>query len=383
MLRTIFNSELYNTNNDKLLSDGFLTENSKEPIINKPSVQIDTTFDTYFEDHEIIEITNATVCMIDICGFSKWCSNQIPHKIVHVMSDYNLHLSKLIDKYQGLTKIELVGDCCMVVGGLTDVMTKNESTLETIRFAVDLLQALNDIHNIFTDRAIGLRIGIHISNVFGVMMSNPRRFQLYGNDINVCSRLESAAIKNTIHISLKTIMATQGLCTAICGPCACCIRSTMLNNEYKGVGHQPSFMFHVKRFEILWFHQVNIKLKRILKHFKDFKNISIIDDPSFIEIYSFFWDHVIIFVETTDYLNEIVRELSAFRKWEKKRMSQNITIVLDCSLNHTDLEELCNVHRIEKHQLLDESFVEQLKSNIRSSKNIDASRSSLDLSICT
>ena len=138
------------------------------------------------------------------------------------MSEYNVYLSKVIDKYKSLTKIELVGDCCMV--GLTDNISKNESTLEIIRFAVNVLQNLNEIHKIFTDKHIGLRIGIHISNVFGIMMSNPRRFQLYGNDINVCSRLNLSTIKNTIHISLKNNCYTQGLCNSICGPCVHCIR---------------------------------------------------------------------------------------------------------------------------------------------------------------
>ena len=387
MIKSILNSSLYKNSNDETCADCEI-ENFNDDIqqVNEPNshkpLQIEKTFDTFFEDHEKIEINNATVCMIDICGFSKWCSNQIPENIVHVMSEYNVYLSKMIDQYKSLTKIELVGDCCMVVGGLTDNISKNESTLEIIRFAVNILQNLNEIHKIFTDKHIGLRIGIHISNVFGIMMSNPRRFQLYGNDINVCSRLESSTIKNTIHISLKTIMVTQGLCNSICGPCAHCIRSTMLNNDYKGVGQIQSFKFHVKHYSLLWYHEINIQLKPIMKFFDAVQNTKVINDmPYFLEqIYSFFWDHVVIFVNSQENISEIYKHIYNFRLWEKRRMPQNITVIVSNNIDSSIIEDICTVITFCKNQSID-SLCTTLKDIIKDKRNIDKSRSSLDLSI--
>lgn len=365
---------------DEVMNMSIKTVNKNES--RRKSMQIDTTFDSSFEDNEHVEIKNATVCIIDICGFSRWCSNQIPYNIVHVMSKYNSFLSKTIDKYS-LTKIELVGDSCMIVGGLIDDTSKTECTLKTIGFAVNILQNIEKIQAIFTDKHIGLRIGIHVSNVFGIMMANPRRFQLYGNDINVCSRLESSALKNTAHISLKTIMATKGLGDFICGPRAHCVRSTLLNEEHKGVGRQQSFIFHVKKRELLWYHNVNMKLEQILKKFNEVevKNTKVIHDiPSISEsMYSFFWDHVIIFIDEKKMLDEMTTLINDFRLWEKRRLSQNVTVVISSDLNSACFQDLCTVVTFDTEQSVD-FLSTTLKKIIEENRNIDESRSALELS---
>ena len=376
MFKSILNSRIYQTTSN---IEQFDCKSSLD--YNK---QIDDVFDDIIDDHEVVEFNNATVCMIDICGFSTWCSNQLPKNIVHTMSKYNLYLSKQLDEYTSLTKIELVGDCCMIVGGLFDDVKKEDSTLELIRFAVHVLQNMHEIHNIFMDTNIGLRIGIHLSNVFGIMMSNPRRFQLYGNDINVCSRLEASAVKNTIHISYKTIMATQGLCNAICGPCAHCIRSTMLNDTYKGVGDQKSFIFFAKKHEILWYHTVSIKLKSILTNFHEFSNIKVINECPIEQMESFFWDHIVLFIESIESLNMFVSKIYKFRVWERKRMSQNITLVLPQDLYNEYIHDLdTSMYYIIKNTNDENKLKVELKQMIESKRNINKSRSSMDLHTCT
>ena len=380
MFKSILNSSIYQPTSNIDHYDCKLSDN-------KASKQIDDALGCIVDDDEVIQFNNATVCMIDICGFSTWCSNQLPTTIVQAMKQYNLFLTKKINEYESLSKIELVGDCCMVVGGLFDNIRKNESTLELIRFAVNVIQNLNEIHDIFMDASIGLRIGIHISNVFGIMISNPRRFQLYGNDINVCSRLESSAVKNSIHISYKTIMSTQGLCNAICGPCAYCMRSTMVNDIYKGVGEQKSFLFFVKRHEILWYHTIAIKLNSLLKNFDDFSNVKLINECPIENMKSFFWDHVIIFVESIESLRMFVSKVDKFRVWERKRMSQNITLVVlqnvyDEYINEKhDLDT--SMYNVVKHVNDNNKLTLEIKHLIESKRNINKSKSSMDLKTCT
>ena len=78
--------------------------------------------------------------------------------------------------------------------------------LNMIRFAVDMIEDITTLKNIFKSKNIGIRIGIHVSDVIGIYLNNPYKYQLFGNDINVCSRLENSAITNTIHVSEKTLM---------------------------------------------------------------------------------------------------------------------------------------------------------------------------------
>ena len=335
-------------------------------------------------ENETVAIDNATVCMIDICGFSTWCSYQIPKRVVDAMSRYNLFLTETMSAYPDLTKIELVGDCCMVVGGLTNDVPQQDATLQTIRFAVDVLQNLDRMHDIFSDVSIGVRIGIHVSDVFGIMMPNPKRFQLYGNDINVCSRLESSAPPNTAHISLKTIVATQGLCNAICGPCASCVRSTMSTKTYKGVGEQRSFVFHVKKDKLLWYHDVHMKVKKLLTCFPDHVSTTQIGDTSFQPIMSFFWNHVIIFAETAEHLQTYLAAIFDFRVWERRRISQNITLVVPHALIHkitAHHKEICHIVRDDDEDI--NTLAEKLRYGITTYRNIDNTRSSIDLHTCS
>jgi class 3 adenylate cyclase len=186
---------------------------------------------------------NACICMIDIVGFSSWCSNQIPNIIAKSMIEYNELICQTISDYNNLKKIELVGDCCMVIAS----STFPDNCLNCIRFAVDLLNKIIDIQNIFKSKFIGIRIGIHLSDVIGVYIEDPNKYQLFGNDINICSRLEASTKSNTMHISEKTLMVVQDLCNSKCGPCSQCIKGDCIKQEYKGVGTKTSYIFYLKK----------------------------------------------------------------------------------------------------------------------------------------
>lgn len=61
---------------------------------------------------------NACICMIDVVNFSAWCNTRSPADIFRAMTEYNRVLSTLIEKYAGVRKIEMVGDCVMIMGGV-------------------------------------------------------------------------------------------------------------------------------------------------------------------------------------------------------------------------------------------------------------------------
>ena len=188
--------------------------------------------------------------MIDIVGFSSWCSDHIPHVIAKSMREYNSLLCKIMSMYPSLKKIELVGDCCMIISQQSDVNYKY-CCLDAIRFAVDIVEDLHSIRNIFKSKYIGIRIGVHLSDVIGVYIENPDKYQLFGNDINICSRLESSAKPNTIHISEKTLMCVQDICKSICGPCRKCVKGECIKQSYKGVGMKTSYIYYMKTNQVL------------------------------------------------------------------------------------------------------------------------------------
>ena len=278
------------------------------------------------EPNEMFEIKQATICMIDICQFSKWCMNRLPHQIVNTMKKYNAFINHHVKCFEEITKIELVGDCCMIAAGLTETMDRELCTISVVKFAVSLLQNIKTIQTIFNDDNIGIRIGIHISDVFGIVFEEPRRFQLYGNDINVCSRLESSTLKNTIRISLKTILSNEKI---IVENDDLYVSSNLEDREYKGVGHISTYVLHIKKNEILWFDNTMCSIRKMINEMNDYDNTYVIKDITklFQIMRSFYWKEVIIHCPLQSVLDKVMLEIILFREWEGNRTEQRITII--------------------------------------------------------
>ena len=192
-------------------------------------------------------LSNVCVCLIDIVGFSAWCSNHLPGVIATAMLAYNDWLGAHASEYPSISKIELVGDSCLLVADRVDDGDLVDTYLDTIRFAVDLIEDIDIFRNLFRCPTMAIRIGVHVSDVIGLFVSKPRKYQLFGNDINVCSRLESSCVPNSVHVSAKTLMCVQQACRSTCGPCTRCIRSAPIDQSYKGVGVKTSYQLFLKK----------------------------------------------------------------------------------------------------------------------------------------
>ena len=167
-----------------------------------------------FSDNDSLSKTvcsahNVCICMIDICNFSQWCSNQIPEEIFKTMTKFNEFLNTLISQHEDVTKVELVGDSVLIVGGLYHDDIEQIRTSSIMHIALNIINSTNEIENIFQDSNIGVRLGIHNGSVYSGYIRNPRKFQLFGNSINVASRLESTALQNTINISSDTMLVLK------------------------------------------------------------------------------------------------------------------------------------------------------------------------------
>lgn len=147
---------------------------------------------------------NACICMIDIVNFSSWCSDKTPQEIFSTMTNYNGLISNLIDEYIDVDKVELVGDSIMIIGGFRDVFDTHVNVKNIINLAIDIISNLEKIVEIFDTNSISIRIGIHCGDIYSGFIENPRKFQLFGNSINIASRLEAYSFPGTFTISQST-----------------------------------------------------------------------------------------------------------------------------------------------------------------------------------
>jgi class 3 adenylate cyclase len=113
----------------------------------------------------------------------------------------NLIFSKfdLLSQQHGLEKIKTIGDAYMVVGGLP---TYREDHAEAIaRMALDMQASLDSVNHKL-GQSFCLRIGINIGPVVaGVIGLTKFIYDLWGDTVNVASRMESSGIPGEIQVT--------------------------------------------------------------------------------------------------------------------------------------------------------------------------------------
>jgi class 3 adenylate cyclase/CheY-like chemotaxis protein len=274
---------------------------------------------------------NVCICMIDIVNFSQWCNKQNPQYIFTTMTKYNTFLNEYIDRYDDIEKIEMVGDSVMIVGGL---YFKNHDTTkytsDIISFCYSLLTNINTLNKIFNDESISLRIGIHNGDVYSGYILNPKKFQLFGNSINVASRLESIGFKSILNISSKT---------------ADIIKNVEIFKKFeigktnanflKGIGVFDSVMCFIRKDVVLIADDILVTcliIKETLKHKKC--EIVINDNDCFDLLRQNIYE--IVFIDRFFDRVDIYEKLKQFRIWETKYRLNPQKIVLITSTKQSD-----------------------------------------------
>ena len=149
----------------------------------------------------IQDYKDVCICMIDIVNFTQWCPDDDVDRIFNIMSDYNTLVLDIINTFEDIEKIEMVGDSMMVVGGLRGTVQKDKLNISILKFSKKLLESIPEIQKIFGDSRISLRIGIHIGDILIGYVRGPTRIQVFGKAICVASRLEQACVPGTMMVS--------------------------------------------------------------------------------------------------------------------------------------------------------------------------------------
>lgn len=144
---------------------------------------------------------NATILFSDLVGFTKMSSGKSPENLVFLLND----LFKRFDiraQSLGLEKIKTIGDAYMVVGGLP---TKDEDhAVRVTKMALGMYEDLSEF-NKEHDMNLDMRIGINSGPVVaGVIGHSKFSYDLWGNTVNVASRMESTSIPGQIQVSPST-----------------------------------------------------------------------------------------------------------------------------------------------------------------------------------
>lgn len=154
------------------------------------------------EDHESVQIADqyesVTVLFADVVGFTEFASGRSPMQVVRLLNRVFGSFDALADKYH-LEKIKTIGDAYMVVSGLE---RSNMHVYIMLKFAQDMIKAIHDFNKDQDwdgGHEFGIRVGVNAGSVVaGVVGTKRRFFDLWGDSVNVASRMESGGIPNCI-----------------------------------------------------------------------------------------------------------------------------------------------------------------------------------------
>jgi len=140
---------------------------------------------------------SVTILFADIVGFTSIASAVTPDKLVAVLNSIFSRFDQLVDKYQ-LEKIKTIGDAYMVAGGIPAPMDNHTEVVA--RLAIDMLNAIPEFD--LDGRKLDVRIGFHTGPVVaGVIGTKKYSYDIWGDAVNLASRLESHGLGGKIHVS--------------------------------------------------------------------------------------------------------------------------------------------------------------------------------------
>ncbi|MFC1877377.1 adenylate/guanylate cyclase domain-containing protein [Thermodesulfobacteriota bacterium] len=144
---------------------------------------------------------DATVLFADIVGFTEMSGGMPAIRLVNLLNDIFSGFDELIGEY-GLEKIKTIGDAYMVVGGIHG-RPKNhpEAVSEMVLAMQDQIGKYTGVNN----KPLSLRIGIHTGPVVaGVIGTKKFVFDLWGDTVNIASRMESQGVPGSIQVTTAT-----------------------------------------------------------------------------------------------------------------------------------------------------------------------------------
>jgi class 3 adenylate cyclase len=148
----------------------------------------------------------ATLLFADLVGFTSWASRQTPDRIFEALGPYYQLLDSYCDDLGGY-KIETVGDC--YVASFDIFESRTSGVLGAIEMGLRIVEkSVAVLRKLCEDESISVRVGVHTGSFCsGIMKSTRPRWQLFGDTINVASRMESTGQPDAVHISEATLAA--------------------------------------------------------------------------------------------------------------------------------------------------------------------------------
>lgn len=150
---------------------------------------------------EALAFDEATVMFADIVGFTTLSAQVSPTELVAMLDETFSVFDGLSDRH-GLEKIKTIGDSYMAVAGVP--VPRDDHAAAVAEMALDMLEGCRQLR-FATAEKFDLRIGIASGPVVaGVIGRRKFAYDLWGDTVNIASRMESQGTPGKIQVSERT-----------------------------------------------------------------------------------------------------------------------------------------------------------------------------------
>jgi guanylate cyclase len=143
----------------------------------------------------------ASVLFADMVGFTQLSAELPPVEMVEMLNEAFSYFDSLLDKY-GVEKIRTIGDNYMVASGVPKSRPDHAQAL--VHMAVEMRDFIEG-HTFQNGKLVSFRIGINSgSMIAGVIGKRKFVYDVWGDAVNIASRMESHGMGGMIQITRTT-----------------------------------------------------------------------------------------------------------------------------------------------------------------------------------
>ncbi len=147
------------------------------------------------------QFENASIMFADLVEFTQLTAELAPVEMVELLNEIYLFFDDLVEKY-GLEKIRTIGDNYMVVSGVPRRRPDHAQALANM--ALEMYSFLEGFKT-KTGKRLQYRIGINSGPlVAGVVGRKKFQYDVWGDAVNIASRMESHGVPGKVHITGTT-----------------------------------------------------------------------------------------------------------------------------------------------------------------------------------
>jgi class 3 adenylate cyclase len=141
---------------------------------------------------------DVSVVFLDLAEFTAWSSAHPPDAVVAVLDEGFGLLDALVERC-GLEKIKTIGDAYLAVSGLSSAIPDHVG--RAVDFALAAIDAVAQVRTPDGD-PLRARVGLHRGPIMaGVIGHNRFLYDVWGDTVNVASRLEASGAPGRVHVT--------------------------------------------------------------------------------------------------------------------------------------------------------------------------------------